>query len=82
MRAGEHVRPTGLDVAPVLHVDLVHLGKVAHVVNEDVDLDDVLDRGARGFKHRLQVLDDAVLREWSAGLLCRYPCADFYVDAV
>lgn len=79
---GEHVRPAGLDVAPVLHVDLVHLGEVAHVVNEDVDLDDVLDRRSRGFKHGLQVLDDAVLREWSAGLLWSYPCADFHVDAV
>lgn len=56
-----NLRSAGLDVAPVGAVDLVHLGKVAHVGQEDVDLDDLLEAGAGGFEDGGQVLDALVL---------------------
>lgn len=55
------LRPAGLNIAPVGHVDLVHGGKVIHVGEEDVDLDDIVDGGARGLKNGRQVLDALVL---------------------
>lgn len=54
-------RPAGLDVAPVRAVHLVHLGKVAHVGQEDVDLDDLFEAGAGGLEDGGQVLDALVL---------------------
>ena len=45
---GINVRAAGLDVSPVGDVDLVHLGKVVHAGEEDVDLDDLFDCGAGG----------------------------------
>lgn len=38
-----HIRAGRLDVSPVLGVDFVHFGKVGHVGEEDVDLDDLVD---------------------------------------
>ena len=58
---GENVRPAGLDVASVGRVDLVHLGKVLHVGEPDVDLDDLLEGGASGLEDGLEVLDALVL---------------------
>lgn len=40
----------------VLLEDAVHLGKVGHVVEEDVDLDDLLDRGVGFFQDGDDVL--------------------------
>lgn len=60
-------RPDGLDLAPVLRVDLVHGGKVGHVGDEDIDLDDVLDGGASSLEDGLQVLDALVLGKKLAG---------------
>src|SRR5450830_1726803 len=42
----------------VLAHDLVDLGEVAQVGEEDVQLDDVLERTAGGFGHGLQVFED------------------------
>lgn len=38
-----YIRPTRLNIAPVLHVDRVHIGKVVHIGQEDIDLDDLVD---------------------------------------
>lgn len=56
-----NVRPAWLDIPPVLHVDRVHLGKVVHVGQEDVDLDDLVDARAGGLEDVGQVLDALVL---------------------
>jgi hypothetical protein len=58
--ASRHSRPAGLDVSPVCRVHLVHLGKVVHAREEDVDLDDIVEAGACGLEDGLQVLDAAV----------------------
>ena len=42
----------------VLAHDLVDLGEVAQVGEEDVQLDDVLERTASGFGHGLEVFED------------------------
>lgn len=55
-------RSYGLDITPVGAVDLVHLGKVGHVGEEDVDLDDVVEVGAGGLEDGGQVLDALVLQ--------------------
>lgn len=60
-RKKQDLRSAGLDVAPVGAVDLVHLGKVGHVGEEDVDLDDLLEGGAGGLEDGRQVLDALVL---------------------
>lgn len=57
----KYLRSAGLDVAPVGAVDLVHLGKVGHVGQEDVDLDDLFERGAGGLENGRQVLDALML---------------------
>lgn len=54
-------RPTGLLLAKVLGVNLVHCREVLHVTEEDVDLHHVLDRSAGCFEHVRQVLDALVL---------------------
>lgn len=64
-----NVRAAGLDVAPVGHVNLVHLGKVVHGGEEDVDLDDLFEGGAGGLEDGLEVLDALVLR-LSAAVHC------------
>lgn len=60
-KKSKDLRSAGLDIAPVSAVDLVHLGKVAHVGEEDVDLDDFVEGGAGGFENGRQVLDALVL---------------------
>lgn len=60
-KRGKYVRSARLDVAPVGAVDLVHLGKVAHVGQEDVDLDDLLQASAGSLEDGRQVLDALVL---------------------
>jgi hypothetical protein len=67
-RRGENSRSAGLDLAPVGAVDLVHLGKVGHVGQEDVDLDDLVERGAGGFENGRQVLDALMLWNVSVGV--------------
>lgn len=56
-----NLRSAGLDITPVGGVNLVHLGKVVHVGEEDVDLDDLLQAGAGGLKNGREVLDALVL---------------------
>lgn len=60
-RRSKDLRAAGLDIAPVGAVDLVHLGKVGHVGDEDVDLDDLFEGGAGGLENGFQVLDALVL---------------------
>lgn len=55
------LRARGLDVAKVLDIDLVDLGKVVNVGEEDVDLDDLFEAGAGGLEDGAQVLDALVL---------------------
>lgn len=57
----QNLRSAGLDVAPVGAVDLVHLGKVGHVGEEDVDLDDLFEGGTGLLEDGRQVLDALVL---------------------
>lgn len=54
-------RPARLDIAPVGGIDLVHFGKVIHVGEEDVDLDDLFNARASGFEDGREVLDALVL---------------------
>lgn len=56
-----NIRPDGLDLPPVLLVHRVHLGKVVHVGQEHVDLDHLVDVGARRFEDVGEVLDALVL---------------------
>lgn len=46
---GSISRSAGFDIAPVLAVDLVHGGKVIHVGQEDIDLDDLENVGSGSF---------------------------------
>jgi hypothetical protein len=39
---GVDSRSRGLDVAPILFVYLIHLRKVPHISEEDVDFDNIL----------------------------------------
>lgn len=59
--SGVNSRSAGLDIAPVLHVNGVHLSKVIHVGQEDIDLDDLCDIGAGLLEDVGQVLDALVL---------------------
>lgn len=63
IRKGEkrHLRPTGLHIAPVLHVNRVHLAKVIHVGQKHVDLDHLGDVGTGRLEDMGQVLDALVL---------------------
>lgn len=45
----------------ILDVDLVHTGKVIHVGEENVDLDDAGETAAGGVEDCADVLDDAML---------------------
>jgi hypothetical protein len=60
-RPEENSRSARLDVSPVRGVDLIHLGKVVHVGQEDVDLDDIAEIGSGSLKDCAQVLDALVL---------------------
>jgi hypothetical protein len=44
-----------------LCVNRVHLGEFIHIIDEDVDLDDLVNRRAGGFENGAQVLDALVL---------------------
>lgn len=61
-------RSARLDIAPVGGVDFVHLGKVIHAGEEDVDLDDLVEAGASGLEDSRQVLDALVLGEFVSKL--------------
>lgn len=54
-------RPAGLNITPVLHVNLIHGSKVVHVGQKDVDLDNMVDSGASSLENGSQVLDALVL---------------------
>lgn len=58
---GPHLRPAWLNISPVGHVDLIHLGKVVHVGQEHINLDDFVDVAAGRLKYSGQVLDALVL---------------------
>lgn len=67
---GEDSRSRGLDVTPVLFIDLVHLCKVPHIGEEDVDLDDILQRRAGGLKNCFKIGNALVLEvDISIGVL-------------
>lgn len=67
---GVDSRSRGLDVAPVLFIDLIHLRKVPHIGEEDVDLDDILQRRAGGLKNRFKIGNALVLEaDISIGVL-------------
>lgn len=55
------LRPAGLHIAPILAIHLVHLGKVVHVGQEHVHLDDIVDGAPGGIEDSGQVLDTLVL---------------------
>jgi hypothetical protein len=56
-------RPARLNIAPVLHINRVHLSKVIHIRQEDVDLNHLGDIGTGLLEDVGQVLDTLVL-EW------------------
>lgn len=56
-----HLRAGWLNVSPILGVDFVHFGKVGHVGEEDVDLDDLVDVRAGRLENGAKVLDALVL---------------------
>lgn len=61
-------RPARLNIAPVLHINRVHLSKVIHVRQEDVDLNHLGNIGSSLLEDMGQVLDTLVL-EWERRLL-------------
>jgi hypothetical protein len=62
-------RPTGLNIAPVLHVNLVHGGKVIHVGQEHIDLDSIIEACASSLQYDSKVLYDIMLFAMSAYLV-------------
>jgi hypothetical protein len=54
-------RPRRLHIAPVRRIHLIHLGKVLHIGEKDIDLDDVLETRSCRFQDGAQVLDALVL---------------------
>lgn len=58
-----NLRAARLDIAPIGHVHLVHLGKVVHVGEKDVDLDDLVDTSARSLEDGGQVFDALMLQK-------------------
>lgn len=42
-----HLRPARFNVTPVGHINLVHLRKVVHISEEDIDLDDFVNGRSR-----------------------------------
>lgn len=62
MNPCRYSRPARLHIAPVGAVNLIHLGKVVHVGEEDIDLDDIVDVGASLLEDSTEVLDTLMLR--------------------
>lgn len=58
---GRDSRSARLDITPVGGIDLVHLGKVVHAGEEDVDLDNLVNAGASGLEDGSEVLDALML---------------------
>lgn len=56
------IRSARFHIPPVLGVDFVHLRKVGHIGQEDVDFDRVVDSGTCGLQDRGEILDALVLR--------------------
>ena len=58
-------------LSPVLRVDFIHRREILHIREKHVDLDDILNRGARGLEHGCEVLDAAVLFCFESVLIVR-----------
>lgn len=46
---------------PILHINLIHRREILHIRDEDVDFDDVVDRGSCSFEDCGEVFDALVL---------------------
>ena len=64
-------RPARFNIAPVLHINGVHLSKVIHIRQEDVNLNHLGDIGTGLLEDVGQVLDTLVL-EWRSRLLASH----------
>jgi hypothetical protein len=64
-------RPARLNAAPVLHINRVHLSKVIHIRQEDVDLNHLGDIGTGLLEDVGQVLNTLVL-EWKRRFLASH----------
>lgn len=60
-QSSRYVRPAWLNITPVLHINRVHIGKVIHIRQEHIDLDDLVDIRSGGFEDMGQVLNALVL---------------------
>ena len=58
---GQSLRPARLYITPISHVNLVHFGKVGHVGEKHVDLDDLVDVGPCSLEDCGEVLDALML---------------------
>lgn len=47
--------------APILLVNLVHFGKILHIINEDIDLDGIFKTCSGFFEHGGEVFDALML---------------------
>ena len=54
--------PTRLRLTPVLLINLVHLRKILHIIDEDVDFHDVFDCGPGGFEDGGEIFYALVLQ--------------------
>ncbi len=57
-----HSRSGRLDVSPILGIDLIHLGKIIDVGQEDVDLNDFVQTGPGSFENDSEILNALMLR--------------------
>lgn len=62
-------RPTGLNITPVLNVNLVHGGKVIHVGQEHIDLNSIIEACASSLQYDTKVLYDIMLFAMSVSLV-------------
>lgn len=57
----KYIRPAWLHITPVLRINRVHTGKIIHIGQEYIDLDDLIDVRSGGFEDMSQVFDTLVL---------------------
>lgn len=57
----KYIRPAWLHITPVLRINRVHTGKVIHIRQEHINLDDLVDVRSSSFEDMGQVFDALVL---------------------
>lgn len=61
MITAKYIRPAWLNITPVLRINRIHIGKVIHIRQEHIDLDDLVDIRSGGFEDMGQVFNALVL---------------------